>query len=117
DGLGWALASAVVRTVLPARPSAVGPQIRQKSPTKKREEPIFEWCDSPYAPYSNVGEMAVDDVASLEVLADDDNARVLRGGTFNADPQVTRSANRAWHDPSCPDGSHIYGFRVARTYP
>jgi hypothetical protein len=75
---------------------------------------LLEWCDSPYTVYPIVGEMAVDDAGTLEVV-NDQNLRVLRGGAFSDDPLSVRSAARNQTKPALWD---IYrGFRVARTYP
>lgn len=44
---------------------------------------------------------------------DSDIARVLRGGSWNNEPQDVRSASRSRGDPNSPYNN--YGFRVART--
>ena len=70
---------------------------------------VFEWCQDWYGPY-----------ASLKVVSDPtgpvlDDFRVLRGGAFNIQPGVVRTANRSFYPPD--DRDHNLGFRLARTYP
>jgi formylglycine-generating enzyme required for sulfatase activity len=54
-----------------------------------------------------------DDIRIYDYIHEDD-ARVLRGGTFNDLPAYVRSANRNWLAPS--SRSTLNGFRPSRTY-
>jgi len=69
---------------------------------------VYEWCDDWYD----------EDYYSASPAADpkgpDSTAyRVLRGGSWDFDPWVTRSADRGWDAPD--DRSLYFGFRLART--
>ncbi len=65
---------------------------------------VWEWCADWYAPYA--GTAVVDPRGP-----DSGMSRVLRGGSWDGDPQDCRSSCRLWIMPA--DRSIGYGFRVA----
>jgi len=74
---------------------------------------VWEWCKDKWHPgYGGApedGSAWTADGATSRVVT----SRVLRGGTWNFDPQNLRSTYRSWDDPG--SRSNNVGFRVART--
>jgi formylglycine-generating enzyme required for sulfatase activity len=75
---------------------------------------VWNWCWERYQPYGGGGYRADDESADDRVVKDTDS-RVLRGGTFDSQPQALRCAYRNANRPSLRILN--VGFRVARTYP
>jgi len=69
---------------------------------------VWEWCEDAWN--ANYNGAPTD---GSPWLTGDASSRVLRGGSWNYDPQFLRSANRNWYYPTDRYGSS--GFRVART--
>jgi formylglycine-generating enzyme required for sulfatase activity len=69
---------------------------------------VWEWCEDGWHPdYQS----APQDGSVWQ--GGDLSRRVLRGGSWNGDPQVLRSAKRDWDVPG--SRNYNFGFRVART--
>ncbi len=68
---------------------------------------LWEWTSSLYKdyPYS----------ADSEYDSNNDDGRVLRGGSFSGTPDSLRGANRYWFDPDNVSGN--FGVRCARSSP
>ena len=64
---------------------------------------VYEWCDTWYA----------SDIATSADSKDIGTSRVLRGGSFNVNPQYLRSAYRSHYSPDYR--LSIIGFRFSRT--
>jgi formylglycine-generating enzyme required for sulfatase activity len=75
---------------------------------------VWTWCQETFAAYSTMkdGETIEDkeDIYSIN----DQNSRVVRGGSFDNQASNVRSADRNRDAPA--DRSHDNGFRPARTY-
>jgi formylglycine-generating enzyme required for sulfatase activity len=71
---------------------------------------VSEWCQDIYDVYP--GELSRD-TERLEEDATDKRARVIRGGAFDFQARILRSANRERKLPRLVEW--YYGFRVART--
>ena len=69
---------------------------------------VWEWCGDWYGKYEG---LAVDDPAGPA----SGSGRVLRGGSFDVEPDYCRSAFRDYWPPD--DLNINVGFRVSRTYP
>ncbi len=67
---------------------------------------VWEWCQDEYRLYEDFNTMDVLETENIE-----ENARVLRGGSWNRIPGFCRSALRSWDAPS--DRINGNGFRVA----
>ncbi|HUS48516.1 MAG TPA: formylglycine-generating enzyme family protein [Phycisphaerae bacterium] len=65
---------------------------------------VWEWCSDWHAAYANAKKVDPSGPASGE-------ERVLRGGSWNLNPQICRSASRLRSTPGNRDGT--FGFRVA----
>ena len=76
---------------------------------------VHEWCQEQYYRYPE-GEVNTntDDINILGFI-NEQNPRILRGGTFNLQPAYVRSADRFRNAPS--NRITVSGFRLARTYP
>jgi formylglycine-generating enzyme required for sulfatase activity len=75
---------------------------------------VYEWCQSPYAPYQPAKDGIIIDDIKIHKHVNDKVDRLLRGGAFLAQPANARSANR---DGFAPANRGIgSGFRPARTY-
>jgi formylglycine-generating enzyme required for sulfatase activity len=70
---------------------------------------VWEWCHDAYVD-TLVGIPAHGMARNLE---DRKLSRVLRGGSWNSDAQILRSANRDWYLPGLCSGE--VGFRIARS--
>jgi len=68
----------------------------------------WEWVSSLYKPYPYDANDGREDMYSSD-------ARVLRGGSWDFDDDLVRSAVRLWFDPS--DTLDVIGFRCARSLP
>ena len=66
---------------------------------------VWEWCQDEYKEYKDL-----DTKNSLEIGNIVENARVLRGGSWNFVAWLCRAAVRYWHAPDYRDDD--YGFRV-----
>jgi formylglycine-generating enzyme required for sulfatase activity len=69
---------------------------------------VWEWVEDCYK--ESYAGASLDGAA---VASGDCSNRVLRGGSWSANPQMVRSANRYWRPPDSRDD--YFGFRVART--
>jgi len=68
---------------------------------------VDEWCSSAYRPYPYDPNDGREDLSG-------DPKRVLRGGSWYADPRFLRSAYRGWGTPASWTYAGV-GFRVAKT--
>lgn len=66
---------------------------------------VWEWCSNLFAPYP-LGRMSQDAAASTN--------RLLRGGSYDSDPEDTKVYIRLQMNPEPPFEETPYGFRVAR---
>ena len=74
---------------------------------------VCEWCLDWYKEdVQNIENPSVDPVG-----ADSGSTRVIRGGSYNSDPQNCRSASREGADPSAGASSAYRGFRLVMTLP
>jgi formylglycine-generating enzyme required for sulfatase activity len=64
----------------------------------------WEWVQDWYAPYSS-------DPQTNPVVEQGANGRVLRGGSWDLDPVLLRSATRNWGEPTA--SNNVSGFRCA----
>jgi len=69
---------------------------------------VFEWCQDWYGNYGSTASI------TDPIGPENGQSRVLRGGSFNTNASLVRSANRNAYLPA--NRNDIYGFRVARTY-
>ncbi|EDX76138.1 hypothetical protein MC7420_5572 [Coleofasciculus chthonoplastes PCC 7420] len=67
---------------------------------------VWEWCADHW--HDNYKEAPSDSKAWL--FDDDNNTRLLRGGSWNSYPSFCRCAERDWFSPNFRD--HNIGFRV-----
>jgi formylglycine-generating enzyme required for sulfatase activity len=73
---------------------------------------VFEWCEDHYGYYEYVPK---DGRSRINETAEIDADRVLRGGSWNDNPQLCRSAYRLTYSASGADD--LIGFRVACASP
>src|SRR5271157_1332271 len=74
---------------------------------------IYEWCQDLALPYRSGGtSIIIDTINDIEDVHEHDH-RLLRGGSFDDQPVVVRSASRGWDAPSLRSSND--GFRPART--
>jgi eukaryotic-like serine/threonine-protein kinase len=75
---------------------------------------VFTWCQESFHPYPSTkdGQASEDKEDSLNVVPT--VSRVLRGGSFNVQPSILRSAHRIPNQPATR--INAFGFRVARTF-
>jgi serine/threonine-protein kinase len=69
---------------------------------------VWEWVSSLYQPYPYVATDGREDLTSS-------GSRVLRGGSWDGDSSIVRTANRSGIDPS--DSDYNIGFRCSRSRP
>jgi formylglycine-generating enzyme required for sulfatase activity len=69
---------------------------------------VWEWVEDCY--HDNYEDAPTDGAPRLDGEC---TGRVLRGGSWNDEPKVVRSASRDWKNPGTSSRSTI-GFRVAR---
>ncbi len=70
---------------------------------------VWEWVWDSYSPYSS--QMQIDPHGAVQL----GNFRVARGGSWDSQPRLVRTANRAAWPPSYRD--RFVGFRLIRTVP
>ena len=74
---------------------------------------VIEWCqEGPLLYRPDRNGVQIDDIKTSESVSKD---RLLRGGAFDDQPSLVRSAFRNWYQPA--SRSFVNGFRPARTYP
>jgi formylglycine-generating enzyme required for sulfatase activity len=76
---------------------------------------VFEWCQDPIGARTRGRSVMQHGDSHMAESVTEKNARVLRGGAYNFQPFVVRSAVRDWYAPSTR--YTWVGFRVARTHP
>jgi formylglycine-generating enzyme required for sulfatase activity len=69
---------------------------------------VWEWCADHW--HNNYEGAPGDGRAWLDEKADQDEWRLLRGGSWNHGPWYCRSAHRDWNHPEVRYGN--WGFRV-----
>jgi hypothetical protein len=74
---------------------------------------VWCWCQEQFEDYPQVKERDVSDDIEDALSIDNQNSRVLRGGSFGDPASHLRSADRDSYLPSVSD--NIVGFRMART--
>lgn len=75
---------------------------------------VWEWCQEGYRDYTVYDDgRPTDDVEDLAVVAEDKQARVMRGGSFLYQPRDAKAAYRDSHRPATRVS--YLGFRVAKT--
>ena len=71
---------------------------------------VWEWCQDWHGAYESL------QVVSDPTGAESGSRRVLRGGSFNFQPERVRSAYRDNYGARPGGLSVAFGFRLARTY-
>src|SRR5262249_51402713 len=74
----------------------------------------FEWVQDSTRPSLRARRALFSDIVNIFEYVNENNPRLLRGGTFYNPPAGVRSANRAWSARA--SRSTLFGFRPSRTY-
>jgi eukaryotic-like serine/threonine-protein kinase len=75
---------------------------------------VYTWCQERYKIYPKaLDDKSIGDIEDMQPI-DKTNDRVLRGGSFNSQASVERSASRYYMVPA--SRHYLLGFRLARTF-
>jgi formylglycine-generating enzyme required for sulfatase activity len=74
---------------------------------------VYEWCQDESRKYPQEKPLSED--VNRSSYVNENDPRLLRGGSFTNPPAIVRSAIRNWYAPSNRDT--FVGFRPSRTYP
>ena len=75
---------------------------------------MYEWCQDSWNASKPAKKGIYNDLINISESIVEKNPRLLRGGSFDNQPAIVRSANRNRDAPSYRGTN--YGFRPSRTY-